>query len=119
MPGGPGSDLLIKDKSSSVGCSAAVAMDFSLAGADAVCLANCASAIAERFWASACSGDELKVVPTISWRPAADGSVFGCAGGSTAGVDLLTGLVRDWLIRDKASGVGCGATVVLDLSFPG
>jgi hypothetical protein len=30
---------------------------------------------------------------------------------------VLTGRVRDWLIWDKASGVGCGATVVLDLLF--
>ena len=71
--------------------------------------------MAEAFCASGRSGDEFKTVTAIPWLVVADASVFGCAGASTVGFAVLTGLVRDWLIWDKASGVGCGATVGLDL----
>lgn len=87
------------------------------AGADSVSLVACGPVTAGGSCAPVWSGDELEVVPAILWLPTAAGCACGCTGGSTVAVDVLTGLGRDWLMCDKASGVGGGAGIATDLSL--
>ena len=98
---GLGRDWLMRDKASWVACRVVVRSGCSLAGAGAPCPADCAPAVGSDF----CS-TELAVGAATAWLPAADTSVSGCAGGSTAGADDPIGLVGEWLMWDKASGVG-------------
>lgn len=114
MPTGPDSDLLIEDRASSDGCGAGVAADFPFAEPVVVCSAARAAAI-ELFCVSGWSGDELETVTVVPWLLAADACSCGCGGASTTVLAVLIGRVRNWLIWDKASGVGCGATDGPDL----
>src|ERR1700730_1347344 len=60
------------------------------------------------FGASVCSDAELAVAAATTWLPPAAASVFGCAGATPAGIDVLLALGSDWLLTDTASGFGCG-----------
>ena len=101
----------MEESASSVGCGAAVVMDVSLVGADALCPADCAPPRVGNFCASA-----LAVATATTWLLATSGSVFGCVE-DTGGVEAMTTVGRALLVWDADSGFDCGAGVTIPGPF--